>query len=741
MKFFSRMAIAPRLLSIIGVLIAGLLVAGFAVVISEAGSTVSHLSEQSATEQAGSIAEQLTGEIGLIEATVRSMSSSISVLHQSGVRDRSLAVAVLRPNSEASPLALASWFFEEPLAFDGRAAPGQAGSTPAGAFMPYWIHKDGAVKMEPDTEPGLYSADYYRLSRQSGRAAITEPYVYHTGGKTITMTSITYPVKSGGRMIGVAGIDVALTDISERFAQMHPFGTGRVMLLSNGGLWVAHPNPALRMKAYGDAGADQVKQALATGEVKQIRLAEKDGAIVRIIRPIRLTRLSATWAVVIDVPTATLGAPATRLAWELVIVGLLVLTAVMVGLFFAVRAVVGRPMTELSSAVDGLAKGEERSVPHLERQDEIGTLARASDVFRQSSQDRAAADARSAAEQQLVVDSLSRGLHSLSEGDLTNSISADFPQNYVGVKAAFNKANEALRELIGRVSQGAASIRAGSGEIAQASEDLARRTESNAASLEEASASLTQMDGRLKASAAAAARTAECADQAIRTVSSGRAVAEEAVQAMGRVSESAKSIDGVVEGLDKIAFQTRVLAMNAAVEAGRAGEAGRGFAVVADLVSALAIRAEEEAKQAKDQLTSAQSDIVTAVQAVQNMDGALADISGDVNQVCELVDTMASDNLAQSAAITQIAEAVSAMDHATQQNAAMVEETSAAARSLTSEVLELAEQAGRFRIKDGSRHEARHMESAVYASFGERPSSRRFPVAHVSLRKVSETEC
>ncbi|WP_430983530.1 methyl-accepting chemotaxis protein, partial [Escherichia coli] len=119
------------------------------------------------------------------------------------------------------------------------------------------------------------------------------------------------------------------------------------------------------------------------------------------------------------------------------------------------------------------------------------------------------------------------------------------------------------------------------------------------------------------------------ADGAIATVSGGREIADEAVQAMGRVSESAKGIDSVIEGLDKIAFQTRVLAMNAAVEAGRAGDAGRGFAVVADLVSALAMRAEEEAKRARDQLTVTQSEILSAVGAVQKVDGALVNIAGD----------------------------------------------------------------------------------------------------------------
>ena len=396
----------------------------------------------------------------------------------------------------------------------------------------------------------------------------------------------------------------------------------------------------------------------------------------------------------------------TELAGEtrmilIVVAFLSVVVSVAFGLFVARKGITG-PLDHLKGQMGEIAEGDfSKEVEGTGRGDEVGAMARAVQVFRDNGIAKAEADkakAKAEADQKMVVDTVSTHLSELSNGNLTANISADFPGEFTALKANFNNAIANLRELIGSVRQSAATISTGSNEIAQASENLARRTESNAASLEETAAAVTQMDERLKTTAEAASRTVERADKAVAVVDSGRSVAEEAVQAMNSAAEGAKGIDSVIEGLDKIAFQTRVLAMNAAVEAGRAGEAGRGFAVVADLVSALAMRSEEEAAKAREQLTTTQSDIGTAVEAVHKVDGALAEISGDVAEVHALLETMAADNRTQSVAISEISSAIGTMDQATQQNAAMVEQTSAAARNLASEVDGLNDQAGRFNV-------------------------------------------
>ena len=399
----------------------------------------------------------------------------------------------------------------------------------------------------------------------------------------------------------------------------------------------------------------------------------------------------------------------------------LVVTLIIAALVFVFGNRMFRPVARLGQTMTDIAAGNTGvTVPARGRGDEVGRMAAALEDFRRAAVAKRAAEAeqaQAAAQQKQVLIDLEAALGKLEAGDLSATIRTEFPPAFASLKTSYNAAVASLGELVSAVKQRADAIRTGSQEISAASEDLARRTEANAARIEETSATATQVDQRLRAGAQAASETAQRAERTNRAVDEGRGIADNAVQAMGRVSESAEGIDEVIEGLDKIAFQTRVLAMNAAVEAGRAGEAGRGFAVVADLVSALAMRAEEESKRAREQLTLTRTDIGMAVEAVQRVDGSLATIVDGVGEVNGLLAKLAEDNRMQAGAVSEITATIGSMETSTQQNAAMVEQTSAAANSLLGDVNALADIAARFVVEesDGHSHMRRDSEALLAA--------------------------
>lgn len=699
---FHALSIAGKLLVVGGAAIGLLLLIGFSLIIVQSNEVVRRISIHRALAIAAAESRRVERDLGNVEASVRGLASTISALRTSGLGNRAAAIAVIKPYAVSSPVAVGAWFMAEPQAYDGQdgAHAGELGSTVEGLFMPYWVHDGSAVVLDPGPAIEDYQEDYYRASRDSGKGAIVEPYIEDVEGNKIVMTSMTTPVVAGTRVIGVAGVDIALDDMSRRLAKQRPFGTGRIMLVSGSGKWIAHPDAKLRMQPYADVGTAELKQALVDGKPAVVRgVAVDNETMVRVIEPVRLEALGATWALIMDVPAATISAPSTRLAWQLVIGGILIVAAVLFCLLCAARTIIGRPMNALSLAVDRLADDERLEVPFTARADELGTLARAADVFRRATAERADADARAVGEQLRVAATIGEGLNALAEGDLTANIEAELSGAYGTLKSNFNDAVGRLREMVGSVSFSAGSLQAGARAIADSVEGLARRTESNAAALEQTSAALTKIDERVKATADVAATTTERTDEAIAAVRSGRALASKASVMMCRADESAIGIDRVVSGVDRIAYQTRVLAINASVEASRAGEAGKGFAVVAEAVGALAMRAEEEAKRARDQIVATQHDIAAAVEIVAHVDEALETINCNVDQVHGMVARIAAENEVQSAALTQLSAAVGAMDRSTQQNAAMVEETSAAAATLSGEAHALAAQAALFKTE------------------------------------------
>jgi len=297
-----------------------------------------------------------------------------------------------------------------------------------------------------------------------------------------------------------------------------------------------------------------------------------------------------------------------------------------------------------------------------------------------------------------VVSALGDALARLKAGELTYRLRQPFAEAYEPIRQDLNAVMEQLQSIMSRVAVSTEGVRSGAEEIGAAADDLSRRTEQQAASLEETAAALDEITATVR-------RTAEGAKQASKAVRTAKTDAEhsgmvvqDAVSAMARIETSARQISQIIGVIDEIAFQTNLLALNAGVEAARAGDAGRGFAVVASEVRALAQRSADAAKEIKSLISASSQEVETGVKLVGDTGQALSGIVGKVLEIAELVDEIAASAQEQAGGLHQVNAAVNQMDTVTQQNAAMVEQSTAASHGLATETLELTRLLSQFDI-------------------------------------------
>lgn len=305
---------------------------------------------------------------------------------------------------------------------------------------------------------------------------------------------------------------------------------------------------------------------------------------------------------------------------------------------------------------------------------------------------------RLAAEQNLVIDAVAARLKALAEGDLALRIGQPFPSGYEALRNSFNHAVSDLDGLLGRVTAAANQINIGSAEIRSASDDLARRTEEQASSIEQNSVATDALTTQIRATATRAEAVSRTTGEAQQHAHTGGKVVERAIEAMHAIEQSATEIAQIVTIIDGIAFQTNLLALNAGVEAARAGDAGRGFAVVANEVRALAQRSADAAQEIKALITASSAHVGTGVALVGETGLVLRTIVDQITGIGSAIHAIAGDAAQQADGLSTVNARFNSIDKVTQQNAAMVEESNAAAHHLLREAESMQELVARFRL-------------------------------------------
>ncbi|PDT54808.1 MULTISPECIES: methyl-accepting chemotaxis protein [Sinorhizobium] len=427
------------------------------------------------------------------------------------------------------------------------------------------------------------------------------------------------------------------------------------------------------------------------------------------------------WVVGTGVYADDLAAMFRERAWQVGGILAAAALAILLAALAIVRSVV-RPVEKLKVAMQAIADEDISSdVPETDRGDEIGQMAKVLLVLRDSvkerlelrsreveQQDRLNAERRgneelqrsTAAAQAEAMEALGAALERLASGDLTAEVGRIAPE-YGKLKHDFNTAVAALRDVIGAISHSTEIVHGSAGDISEAANNLARRTEQQAAALEETAAALDEITSTVRHASDRAVEARDMVNETKASAAKSGGIVRNAIDAMGRIEDSSSRISQIIGVIDEIAFQTNLLALNAGVEAARAGEAGRGFAVVAQEVRELAQRSAGAAKEIKDLIGTSVKEVGAGVELVRSTGDALMEIEALVNQVNEQVASIATAAREQATGLQEVNTAVNSMDQMTQQNAAMVEETTAASQVLAQESRELKTLLDRFRLRDG----------------------------------------
>ena len=617
-------------------------------------------------------------------ATVRTLAQQFSGAdNYPATSRRSILNTMMKEATKRNPGVLSFWCVYEPNALDGLDSQyvNKLGSNENGRFTVAYSKNDGKLVESTSKEVDIATKDYYQLPKKRQKETVLNPYwdVYSgdISKRNILITSCIVPVFRGNTFIGVVGVDIELTGLSDKIAEYKPFNDGYAFMMANNGELLAHPKRDFLGKNVADIVPIQYKQQLQSDVsggknllIKNIVLEGSKSNSILVLTPLTIGKaIDTPWSFAVSVPVATVLSKSRSMAISLTaICGVALVVLIIVILL--VSASISTPLHQLYVRVADIAKGE---------------------------------------------------------GDLTRRIDVGTRKDEIGMLAVeFNCFIENMRGMIKQIAEASCSLvnestrlNSTSNIISIGAEEVASQTVTVATASEEMAATAADIANNCHMAADGARYAAETTQFGFKVVSNTvlgirqrGELTRHSAQAVSRLGERSEQIGAIVATIEDIADQTNLLALNAAIEAARAGEQGRGFAVVADEVRALAERTTKATKEIGNMIRTIQQETKTAIismeegvkgtergaEEAEQLEDALCRILDQVNAVTMQVSQIATAAEEQTATTNDITNNMQRVTNAVQQTAQGAHQTSETASQLTSLSDELLRIVGKFKL-------------------------------------------
>ena len=563
--------------------------------------------------------------------------------------------------SRKNPHYLGVWAVFEPDALDGMDAyyANMPDTDQTGRYISYYVNDNGKISIEPLVgydDPGDDGA-YYHTSFRSGKEAIVEPYFYNIGGKDALITSVTIPIVHDGKIIGVTGIDLELSEIQAMVSAIKPFGTGYSALYSTGGVNVSHPDTNRLGRNVAQTGAslygnrmETLLRCLREGVIfnEVLDSKEHNTRMIAVSRPFYVGGSVNPWMVMTVVPFNTVMARVTQMTFILILLGVVILGVTTIIILFVARSITA-PIKSMEKVLGHMGEGDFTHSITATSNDEIGNISRYLNT---------------------TLEKI-KNLINIIKGEAVklSGIGTDLSSNMTETAAAIKQITSNIQGIKGRTISQSASVSQTNSTMEQITLNigkLSKQVEKQTSSVAQSSSAIEQMLANVQSVTNTLIKNKQNVNSLTAASEVGRSSLQDVAQDIQEITRESEGLMEINSVMQNIASQTNLLSMNAAIEAAHAGEAGKGFAVVADEIRKLAENSSTQSKTISNVLKKIKGSIDKITQSTNDVLQKFETIDDHIKTVSEQEENIRNAMEEQSQGSKQVLEAVGSLNDITQ---------------------------------------------------------------------------